>query len=600
MARQVDENDLTNAMDLLRQEMNAVQDKALKLVDKKMGGMITDKATSLMADVMTSVDAKQQKMMKTIEAKFNSVEKAISIKIKEGDDKLGDRLDDTNHELNLTKQDLARNVTDLKNMMGELRNETQDSLQEFKAAVDAALELTNKQGLETAKRLDEVNSILEDTMATMRKNQEIVNTRLDGLIMYQRQLEQDLFACENVSARRVEWEIADAKRLLLASRRIALAATNTQGVPRQSFFSPPFSATGVRNLQIELAVKFKPAPSKAGTADVHIGECHIYLWAPKGTHIWFRLYLNDTVKTFEGTYPSRQPVGGFFGDIDVPMKGLDEFKMLVTLEIAESKVVQKHEIAPYVAVNAQDGISCSGNLFFSRHINNRLLDQVKQQVEVIRSRLLKRVEWKVENASTLPEQFPAGNAMLSPYFAIAGIDKMRFQFFPSGYLDPAENPQAVKGFCSLFLHCPAGTTIHGVLTINMNGNIQKRPIEHTYHEIGSFGRTLFCRYAVIPGSHPEDSLVISLDVNSAEQKLQSVNNEEDETGTLQLRRGVADASDLSEVRVLPTLWTRYSQIGQKLPLRVQEDPPGPGVGGASGLVPPKKSRFGGLLSRRKK
>ena len=55
MARPVDENDLTNAMDVLRQEMNAIQDKALKLVDKKMGGMITDKATSLMADVMTSV-----------------------------------------------------------------------------------------------------------------------------------------------------------------------------------------------------------------------------------------------------------------------------------------------------------------------------------------------------------------------------------------------------------------------------------------------------------------------------------------------------------------------------------------------------------------
>ncbi len=32
MSRAVDENDLTNAMDLLRQEMNAVQDKALKLV----------------------------------------------------------------------------------------------------------------------------------------------------------------------------------------------------------------------------------------------------------------------------------------------------------------------------------------------------------------------------------------------------------------------------------------------------------------------------------------------------------------------------------------------------------------------------------------
>mmetsp|Transcript_11374 Transcript_11374/g.27774 ORF Transcript_11374/g.27774 Transcript_11374/m.27774 type:complete len:594 (-) Transcript_11374:870-2651(-) len=593
MARPVDENDLTNAMDLLRQEMNAVQDKALKLVDKKMGGMITEKATSLMSDVMTSVDAKQQKMMKTIEAKFNSTEKAIGIKIKEGDDKLGDRVDDTNRELAATRSDLAKNVAELKNMMGELRQETQESLAEFKSSVDAALAAATQQGEDTASRLEEVNQILEDALAEMRKNHDIVNTRLDGLIMYQRQLEQDLFACENMAARRVEWEIADAKRLMLASRRIALASTTVQGVPRQSFFSPPFSAAGVRNLQIELAVKFKPAPTKSATTDVHIGEAHIYLWAPKGTHCWFRLYLNDTVKTFEGTYPSRQPVGGFFGDIDVPVKQpADDFKMLVTLEISESKVVQRHEIAPYVAVNAQDGISCSGNLYFSRHVNHRLLDQVKQQVEVIRSRMLKRVEWKVENASKLQEQFPAGNAMLSPYFAIAGIDRLRFQFFPSGYLDPDENPAAVKGFCSLFLHCPAGTTVNGVLTINMNGNVQKRPIEHFYPEAGSFGRTLFCRYAVIPGAHPEDFLVVSLDVNSAEQKLQSTNNDPDESGTLQVRRGVSDAADLSEVRVLPTLWTRYSQIGQKLPMRVEPDPPNP---------PPatkKKSRFS-LLRRNK-
>jgi hypothetical protein len=37
--------------------------------------------------------------------------------------------------------------------------------------------------------------------------------------------------------------------------------------------------------------------------------------------------------------------------------------------------------------------------------------------------------------------------------------------------------------CSLFLHCPAGTSIVGVLSINLNGNIQKRPIEHTYTEV---------------------------------------------------------------------------------------------------------------------
>lgn len=69
-------------------------------------------------------------------------------------------------------------------------------------------------------------------------------------------------------------------------------------------------------------------------------------------------------------------------------------------------------------------------------------DQVKQQVEVIRSRLLKRVEWKVDGAAELPHKFLPGQALLSPFFAVAGIDRLRFQFFPSGYLS------------ALHRHCP--------------------------------------------------------------------------------------------------------------------------------------------------
>ena len=45
MVRPIDTNDLENALDLLRNEVSAVQDKALKLVDKKLGTMITAKTT---------------------------------------------------------------------------------------------------------------------------------------------------------------------------------------------------------------------------------------------------------------------------------------------------------------------------------------------------------------------------------------------------------------------------------------------------------------------------------------------------------------------------------------------------------------------------
>ena len=40
------------------------------------------------------------------------------------------------------------------------------------------------------------------------------------------------------------------------------------------------------------------------------------------------------------------------------------------------RVMQTHEIAPYVATETVDGIACSGSLYFSRYINNRLLSQL--------------------------------------------------------------------------------------------------------------------------------------------------------------------------------------------------------------------------------
>ena len=66
------------------------------------------------------------------------------------------------------------------------------------------------------------------------------------------------------------------------------------GIARQSFFSPPFSAGGIRNLQIELSVKFG-TPFGPPRDFTHIGEACVYLWAPKGTHASFRLYMNERV-----------------------------------------------------------------------------------------------------------------------------------------------------------------------------------------------------------------------------------------------------------------------------------------------------------------
>ena len=85
----------------------------IKLVDKKMGAMITDKSTTLMNDIMTTVDQKMQKMMKTIEAKFNGLETSVLNKMREGDDKLGDRIDDVLKQLKKIYDEVTLEMSEL-------------------------------------------------------------------------------------------------------------------------------------------------------------------------------------------------------------------------------------------------------------------------------------------------------------------------------------------------------------------------------------------------------------------------------------------------------------------------------------------------------
>jgi hypothetical protein len=120
-----------------------------------------------------------------------------------------------------------------------------------------------------------------------------------------------------------------------------------------------------------------------------------------------------------------------------------------------------------------------------------------------------------------------------------------------------------RGVCSLFLHCPAGVTISGTLSVNVNGNVQKRTIDHTFGDAGSFGRTQFCRFDM-SGQHPDDYVIIALDINMASQELQSINNSPEEQGILKMVRGIENNASLSDVRVLPTLWSRTNVYGEKL------------------------------------
>jgi hypothetical protein len=217
--------------------------------------------------------------------------------------------------------------------------------------------------------------------------------------------------------------------------------------------------------------------------------------------------------------------------------------------------------------------SLESSMFFQRAINNRLYDQVKQQVHVLQSRMVRKIEWRIENASLLRRCFPANECICSASFSAAGIEGMQFIFYPSGYKG------ATEGYCSLFLFGPAGAT----LKCNLAAGQQKREASHTFEEPGAFGRTNFCRFESCV-DEADDSIMVMLDIDDAQQDIVAfVKHPVVQPGdrrTLQQLEGSSDKAidsivkltkkpggraqgkdkDLVELKVLPSLWTA-KQLG---------------------------------------
>merc|ERR1711904_307822 len=115
---------------------------------------------------------------------------------------------------------------------------------------------------------------------------------------------------------------------------------------------------------------------------------------------------------------------------------------------------------------APDDEPLEGSIVYQRNINNRLLEQVQGISDIMRSRMVKRIEWRVAHASLLQRCFPVGREICSPTFVAAGIESMQLVFYPSGY---------------------TGATINGFICAGKH----KHKIHHSFDMTGAFGRTNF-------------------------------------------------------------------------------------------------------------
>jgi len=377
---------------------------------------------------------------------------------------------------------------------------------------------------------------------------------------------------ENTPTRRVEWVIDKVTKKI----RPVSAGKNQL---HSSFFSPRFDAAGAHGMQLELAV-YRPAEVPVEGQDA--GDCSIYLWACKGVSIVFRIYIGTKSATLERVFNGRVPYGAsricFLKDqID---KTSDELRIGVEfLEVVRNierpieapKLALKNGYAPGKeplegAANTEDAPPLEGWLFYHRHINNRQMELIQTQVDLMRSRMIKRIEWRVEQANMLKRCFPVGSPVCSPTFVAAGLEGMQLVFYPSGYNG------ATEGFCSLFLYCPAGATLRCWLWVGK----QRREASHSFDEPGAFGRTNYCRFDAIV-DESDNTILIALDIDEAHQDVRAhvahptVTEGEARSqaqlegmdpgeaprqveSVVKLQRST-DSTFLKDVKQLPSLWT---------------------------------------------
>mmetsp|Transcript_25357 Transcript_25357/g.45933 ORF Transcript_25357/g.45933 Transcript_25357/m.45933 type:complete len:783 (-) Transcript_25357:254-2602(-) len=372
---------------------------------------------------------------------------------------------------------------------------------------------------ELLKELDEksaeaTENLRQEAHGTIKELKDHAVGRLDGHDEEGLKIRTAMLEVENLATRRVDWIIKDASKRLRPNSA-SKASLHT------SWFSPKFDMAGAHGLQLELQL-FRQ--SDIGVEGESSGDVAIFLWACKGMNLVYKLFCGGKSQTCEKVFNGRVPYGTSRYCWLKEQINKEDDTLKIGVEILEAVRELEHVLKPIPPPTAEELVGASqvekelaekmalkqvpGSLMFRRHVNNRILDQVKSQVDAMRSRMVRRVEWRLENAGKLRKCFPANESMCSASFNAAGVEGLQLIFYPNGYNG------ATDGFCSLYLYGPAGAT----LKCNLYVGDQKRDANHTYDVAGAFGRTNFCRFDA-GVEQVTDTITLALEIDEAHQDM---------------------------------------------------------------------------------
>mmetsp|Transcript_69309 Transcript_69309/g.122698 ORF Transcript_69309/g.122698 Transcript_69309/m.122698 type:complete len:723 (+) Transcript_69309:53-2221(+) len=437
-------------------------------------------------------------------------------------------------ELSKSTSYVDRSVTEL----GQLVKQTKESLEE---SVADCLQKSVEAAAASAGKVKVLAQQVEDNEKSLR---------LSSLLS------------ENVNCRTLSWRCASFRKRLLKVVQ-AEASTLSPGIR-----SPDFSLCALPDMQLELGLTARgvagesdgpkpPLPGATGPIAPPLpvpSSCTLRLWAPPGLQIIFRVTLGEgpssTTKRFEHTFGEKPDLPelpekewrSFFqvhnfcqldqawvrddDSVQVHFEVL-EFKLLpegskwrsTALKQGPDEAEEKEDAAEADATAAPDVLARPeegdpDHIDFIRSQTSEALmhERLQRDIMVIKNKMVRRVEWKVEGCSRLLEHCEVGKGFDSPIFTAAGIERLQFHFYPRGHeMSGSGGTQP----CGVFISGPGrGVTLRGMMWVGVNN----RSVEHRFQRKGDLGgRPRFC--PLESQLDCDDTVVIALDISEVEHEL---------------------------------------------------------------------------------
>lgn len=414
---------------------------------------------------------------------------------------------------------LHKTAQELRQSIEELHGDADARLRAREAEAESVREELHElqeRSDECCRRLD----VIVEAQASFGKLQDKVGDALALAEETKRQSE----ALESVATRRVNFVMEGASRLLQEAEASAEAGSRPRSSEpgsydsagglsprppsergsRASLFSPTFGVAGLEGFELELR------PAAGGQRG---GELTMLLWGLEGTHAHLRLYFGTASVEMQHCFGASLPC--VFGSRclqDAADASTDSLS--IGVEVLEGYRTATRKPVPMLrgargAPGAREESALHGRFQSHLHLLPVALERLsalEQRWDHLQSRVVGRVEWRIEQATLLQRCFARGSCLCSVPFAAGGFSNLQLVFYPSGDSESRDN------CCSFYLYAPGLEALRCWLVVGK----QRRDALAALGRPAFFGRSNFCLYegTVDKGS---DSLLLALEVAEAQQ-----------------------------------------------------------------------------------